>query len=607
MPYAIPVTCDGVGPIMMSHPPPMPHSAFKAPSIPASSHLCDSEPLPSVPRSRPGHKTRLTAPSAPSPNPICAPPVVRSQSHQTSPVVSASSKPKRIRGHRSPTFTTAVVTSSSSNSEDDSDRPKATSGVSEPPKLVTPPIDVSGASLTVGRRAGQDFLRKAASVDTTPPRAISSPMITVESASPAMSSVGSPVADEELQVKRHQAISAGQGGVLRLNMDALQRARSASPSVRSGPPSGDSRSGPTFSSLLSPGPSGRPKYATIGSASASNLVRKKSGELVKPALRPSRTNSSCSSPFLDEEPDFYTASPSSALNQSMMYRRNSAPSTPTPKNVKFDAQLEHVKLFSAEQKPAAVSRDGSPNGYGSTTEEESGYPWSKNNKEKKGDGPIKVRILDGGASCGDTEQPGPNSRCLSSDPDLDVRLESLVWDEEAKSLKGNVIVRNIAFEKRVSARFTLDWWQTTSEVAGRYIRGVACPPPEGCDAPVVDTHDRFAFIIKLSDVLAKIEEKTLFIAIRYSVDGRELWDNNKGRNYHVAFDRIPSLSILPKGNTTALEQVSQGAAKPSDPVADLRRELARVVIDNDADRPCRPVFKQNVGTFNSTRKAVSVH
>ena len=38
----------------------------------------------------------------------------------------------------------------------------------------------------------------------------------------------------------------------------------------------------------------------------------------------------------------------------------SSTATTPVKNVHFDTKLEHVKLFLAEQKPAAVSRDGSP-------------------------------------------------------------------------------------------------------------------------------------------------------------------------------------------------------------------------------------------------------
>jgi hypothetical protein len=66
-------------------------------------------------------------------------------------------------------------------------------------------------------------------------------------------------------------------------------------------------------------------------------------------------------------------------------------------------------------------------------------------------------------------------------------------------------------------RFTLDKRQTTSEVTGRYKESLQN-----------GTFDRFMFSIKLADVLSRAEEKTLFLVVRYSVPGRETWDNSSG-------------------------------------------------------------------------------
>jgi hypothetical protein len=69
------------------------------------------------------------------------------------------------------------------------------------------------------------------------------------------------------------------------------------------------------------------------------LIRKKSGEVVKSSLKSPSVSSVGSS------------------------RGSTMPSTPIfEKSVHFDGQLEHVKLFRKEQKPAAVSREGSPDG-----------------------------------------------------------------------------------------------------------------------------------------------------------------------------------------------------------------------------------------------------
>ena len=66
----------------------------------------------------------------------------------------------------------------------------------------------------------------------------------------------------------------------------------------------------------------------------------------------------------------------------------SAPATPAHKGIRFHSQLERVKLFHAEQKPLAVSRDGSPT---DTSGMESGFP---SFIEARGD-----NLKDGRSSC----------------------------------------------------------------------------------------------------------------------------------------------------------------------------------------------------------------
>src|SRR6266851_5518356 len=80
------------------------------------------------------------------------------------------------------------------------------------------------------------------------------------------------------------------------------------------------------------------------------------------------------------------------------------------------------------------------------------------------------------------------------------------------TVEGVVRVRNLAFEKWIAVRFTLDKWQTTSEVTARYKE----PLPNG-------TVDTFVFTIKLEDVLSRAEEKSLYLAVGNSVAGRENW------------------------------------------------------------------------------------
>lgn len=521
-------------------------------------------PLPSVPRSKATLKPRLMSPNPSSSAMVTVHPPTPDRSGSGSPP-----KSKRVRGQRTTTFSVADSPSSESESENNSHNDERLQDMA-----------------TVGRKRGE-MMRHAATMDAL------KPVLAVDTSVAASTSTHSPP-------KVHQPITAGQGNVLRLNMDAIKRARSTSPSAV------------TPSSMI-------PKYNTVGPSSI-QFVRKKSGELVKPALRSSRTNSSVdvTSPV--------SASSTLTISSTAMFRRNSAPSTPNPKNVHFDVQLEHVKLFLAEQKPAAVSRDGSPTPYGSTTEEES-YPWQsgrRSDEEERARGKLSVKVQDG---CDGVEEArGPYAKCLGSDPEVDVKLESLILAEDGKSLKGSVVVRNLAYDKRVAARFTLDWWQTTSEVAAKYVQGVTRPPPHETG----ETHDRFTFVIRLADVLPKIEEKTMFVAVRYNVDTREMWDNNKGGNYKVTFERTkgqtwrdriapaatgsptkagsPVKSSSPqkvspiktspiKTSPTKTREWSPTKANVGDQMAELRKELERVVLDDDDDdresRSRRPIFKKD--------------
>jgi hypothetical protein len=105
--------------------------------------------------------------------------------------------------------------------------------------------------------------------------------------------------------------------------------------------------------------------------------------------------------------------------------------------------------------------------------------------------------------------------------DLDVRLEEV---KLSRNVDGTVLVRNIAFEKWVAVRFTYDWWQPTSEFTAKYASSF---PDENTDL--------FSFAIRLPDVTRCIEEKRLFFALRYTIAGRESWDNNCEENYQLRF------------------------------------------------------------------------
>ncbi|ATY64996.1 phosphatase regulator [Cordyceps militaris] len=232
--------------------------------------------------------------------------------------------------------------------------------------------------------------------------------------------------------------------------------------------------------------------ATISSESEEDLrykpqmVRKKSGELVRPALRGSSRR-----------------------------RPLSMPGTPVfSKAVHFDSHLEHVRHFLQVDRPLAVSAGSSPvEAYESDNE----YPFP---------GGPKTRTPPFEWELATTNFPHDNNPIRLA---LPARLEKVWLSKDQKSLQVSINVANLAFQKLITCRFTLDGWKTTSEVTGDYT----CPIDAREDAV---GHDRFTVSIQLADT-ANLECKTLFFCIRYSVNGQEHWDNNSGSNFQVDFHK----------------------------------------------------------------------
>lgn len=162
-------------------------------------------------------------------------------------------------------------------------------------------------------------------------------------------------------------------------------------------------------------------------------------------------------------------------------RVQSAPSTPRVHFKEKDAGLESVKLFHRTGKPASLSK---PPGDETETETEAEASTSYFHPSHSS--------LGGGGSSGSSSSslglvheidytPGLTSTIPhpSPSPYANVHLESLTLPRtRPPTLRGTVLVRNVAFEKSVVVRFTLDDWQTTSEVACRHVVSLpGLPPP----------------------------------------------------------------------------------------------------------------------------------
>lgn len=278
------------------------------------------------------------------------------------------------------------------------------------------------------------------------------------------------------------------------------------------------------------------------------MVRKKSGELVRPALRPASQR-----------------------------RPSSMPGTPTfSKAVHFDSHLEHVRHFLQVDRPLAVSAGSSPvDNYDSDNE----YPFGVEERPAGRTPPFEWEIIINNFP---VETP---ARKLQP-----VRLERVWLSNDHKFLIGSIIVANLAFQKAVTCRFTLDYWKTTSEVNAEYACEIT---PRTTEISL----DRFQFSIKLAD-LANLETKTLYFAIRYNVNGQEHWDNNNGTNFQVDFRK----KMLPQNGKRVIGAANRPANglprsnRRSNPSSAPRPKSMPVAFDEFGDSP-RVNFDQSIHEY----------
>jgi hypothetical protein len=184
------------------------------------------------------------------------------------------------------------------------------------------------------------------------------------------------------------------------------------------------------------------------------------------------------------------------------------PGTPTyHKSVHFNDSDNQTRHFLQVDKPMAVSAGSSPV---ETYDSESEFPFESPKPERE------MRLANF----------PPDSFDRKIKP---IRVERIFLSTDKQTLIGVCAVQNISFHKLVVARFTLDYWKTTSEVVAEYNNDPKNKNADGCD--------RFNFHIKLSDQ-ANVDNKTILLCVRYNVGGQEYWDNNDDANYQIDFSSV---------------------------------------------------------------------
>ena len=222
------------------------------------------------------------------------------------------------------------------------------------------------------------------------------------------------------------------------------------------------------------------------------------------------------------------------------------------KIVHFAEGLESVRLFRSEDKPANISRPAGEETESESEAEPSAYPFPQCPTPSPQPAQSLLPIIDSGKS-----SPLPNS----SNPHANIHIESLSFpSSRPAALYGSVLVRSIAFEPQVAVRFTLDNWQTTSEVLCKHVNSLPrLPPPFPGSRTVGDAigllasgdsgsqecnWDRFSFVIHLELYEQKLAEHSIVFVGRFTAPGvGEWWDNNDGMYYRVSFKQPPTLNV----------------------------------------------------------------
>ncbi|XP_018430079.1 PREDICTED: protein phosphatase 1 regulatory subunit 3D [Nanorana parkeri] len=120
----------------------------------------------------------------------------------------------------------------------------------------------------------------------------------------------------------------------------------------------------------------------------------------------------------------------------------------------------------------------------------------------------------------DFKQPGDCEDFLDRLRHYCVCLEHVTSSDEL-GISGTVRVLNLAFEKKVTVRYSFTNWKTHSETLAVWQKN---------EENGILNSDTFAFTITLPPFVTQICSAIQF-AIKYQVADEEYWDNNQGINY----------------------------------------------------------------------------
>ena len=294
------------------------------------------------------------------------------------------------------------------------------------------------------------------------------------------------------------------------------------------------------------------------------IVRNKRGDVIPSILRPARTNSSSCLP-----------SPTPVVRPALK------------KSLTFDGKIERVVLFERGSLPADIS--------------------GSEKYEVHDSGDVDAGSVSSSMSLSETWTiAGKNLPALTAFGYIPVVLDSIHLDG-GKRLVGTILVRNLAFEKSVSVRYTVDGWATAGDLDAEYLATVSQQHGEFYGV------DRFGFELDLNEEmeLGTATDVKFECAINYVVAGQSYWDNNGGENYRVQLRRPEHMPTRPVPKSAMQAPVRTATVNAWDaPAARIRQQrsskIPPVTPPLPSSAPISITFPLTAEQKREQRRAVSL-
>ncbi|CAK7903252.1 hypothetical protein CAAN1_16S00452 [[Candida] anglica] len=288
------------------------------------------------------------------------------------------------------------------------------------------------------------------------------------------------------------------------------------------------------------------------------LLRKKSGELVK-----------------------------SSLKLPALARCKSTSNVLMKKSVSFASRLENIKMFDGKDSPSVVStNDNSPMESPSISRSggrSSYFSWDWDNGNDDDDGYDDYSTSDEDEILRKSWEIKSTDVLCSVPFNLQnekrpVFLQSIAVSPDKKSLFGFILVKNLAFEKKLSVKLTTSNWKSSIIISNAiYIQSFRS-----------SHYDQFKFSMPLSNYKSLINME---LVVKYDVGSDTFWDNNDNKNYHI---EIRAIQQLPKQIRKRHPTISNRNSIPE--FEDLVSRL--VTIKNDLDDENSDITPRSKSAFS---------